>query len=187
MCFITQLIRPEFSAFLDSERKTIAIVQDIANVLEQIAANPYHTPALYSTFLRALITAKKDAVTAPPSPRQGNSRDEGSTSEDHMQSHNGPTISPDEPMMGDATALGLGLKLFPPTGDGVLSSSDFLHTGDPAPQLDESFPPQLHGQVGADDAGASLGMEQMFSNGFWDSMLMPGTYSRPFGAYKILD
>ncbi|KAF8607837.1 hypothetical protein BDV93DRAFT_467449, partial [Ceratobasidium sp. AG-I] len=171
---LLKLVRPEFSAFLDNERKTIAIVQDIANVLEGIAANPYHTPALYSTFLRALITAKKESVTAPPSPRQGNSRDEASVAEDQMQHHTGPTISPDEPMMGDPTALGLGLKLFPPAGDGVLSSSDFLHTGDPAPQLDESFPPQLHGQMGSDDAGASLGMEQMFSNGFWDSMLMPG-------------
>ncbi|KAG8699118.1 hypothetical protein FRC08_005498 [Ceratobasidium sp. 394] len=168
---LLKLIRPEFSAFLGNELKTIPIVQEVADVLEKIAANPYHTPALYSTFLRALISAKKDAVTAPPSPRQG-SRGQSTGEEDQGQ-QTGPTISPDEPM-GDPTGLGMGLKLFPPTGDGALSSSDFLHTGDSVPQLDESFPPQLHGQGGADDPSMSLGMEHMFSNGFWDSVLMPG-------------
>ncbi|KAG8747559.1 hypothetical protein FRC10_000695 [Ceratobasidium sp. 414] len=169
---LLKLIRPEFSAFLGNELKTLPIVQEVADVLEKIAANPYHTPALYSTFLRALINAKKDAVTAPPSPRQG-SHGQSTAAEDRGQ-QTGPTISPDEPM-GDPVAFGMGLKLFPPTGDGALSSSDFLHTGDSGvPQLDESFPPQLHDHGGVDDAAMSLGMEHMFSNGFWDSVLMPG-------------
>ncbi|KAG9122257.1 hypothetical protein FRC07_001458 [Ceratobasidium sp. 392] len=172
---LLKLIRPEFSTLLGSETKTLPIVQEIADVLEKIAANPYHTPALYSSFLRALISAKKEAVTAPPSPRLGSRQGPhpDSSATDNQVQHTGPTISPDEPM-GDATALGMGLRMFPPTGDGSLSSSDFLHTGDPVPQLDESFPPQLHGQGGSDDASLSLGMDHMFSNGFWDSMLMPG-------------
>ncbi|QRV72781.1 Fungal specific transcription factor domain [Ceratobasidium sp. AG-Ba] len=167
---LLKLIRPEFSAFLGNESKTLPIVQEIAEVLEKIAANPYHTPALYSTFLRALINAKKDAVTAPPSPGQ-NSRDRSIGAEDQSQ-HTGPTISPDDPMS-DPVTLGMGLRMFPPTGDGALSSSDFLHTGDSVPQLDESFPPQLHGHGGTDDLMPS-GMEHIFANGFWDNVLMPG-------------
>ncbi|KAF6763809.1 fungal-specific transcription factor domain-containing protein [Ephemerocybe angulata] len=57
----TLLIRPEFQAYLDNEQHTLQLVKDVADVLDEIAANPLHTPALYSGFLRALISAKLEA------------------------------------------------------------------------------------------------------------------------------
>ncbi|OBZ65745.1 Protein priB [Grifola frondosa] len=61
---LLKLLRPEFQAFLDHERKTIAIVNDVANSFENVAASPLHAPALYSCFLRALISAKTDTASA---------------------------------------------------------------------------------------------------------------------------
>ncbi|KAB5595391.1 Fungal Zn(2)-cys(6) binuclear cluster domain containing protein [Ceratobasidium theobromae] len=163
---LLKLIRPEFSAFLDNEQKTLKLVQNIADLFEQIAANPYHTPALYSTFLRALITAKKESATAPSSPKPVNGQDPG-TADEQVQQNHGPTISPDEPM-GDTSVYTMGLRLYPPTGDGALF-------GEQAAGFDDSFPPPMGGHIGGDDATMNgLGMEHMFSNGFWDSMLMPG-------------
>ncbi|KEP52395.1 fungal Zn(2)-cys(6) binuclear cluster domain protein [Rhizoctonia solani 123E] len=164
---LLKLIRPEFSAFLDSEQKTLQLVNDIADVLEKIAANPYHTPALYSTFLRALIAAKKESGTAPPSPKLlPTAAGHLPITEGQIQQHNGPTLSHNEPM----GELGFnGMRMYPPSGDGPLGPLD-------GPiQTDESFPPVLNGHVESDHHTIDgLGMDQMFSNGFWDSMLMPG-------------
>lgn len=43
---------------MEDEQKTLSLVRDVADVLQDIAATPTHTPALYATFLRALISAK---------------------------------------------------------------------------------------------------------------------------------
>ncbi|CAE6455399.1 unnamed protein product [Rhizoctonia solani] len=162
---LLKLIRPEFSAFLENEKKTLQVVNDIADVLEQIAANPYHTPALYSTFLRALIAAKKESVTAPPSPKLLATDGQEPVAAGHAHQV-GPTLSHNEPM-GEVPFNGM--KLYPPAGDGHLGPLELpAHT-------DESFPPQLNGHVDTGDHTMDgLGMDQMFSNGFWDSMLMPG-------------
>jgi len=53
-----KLVRPEFQAFLEDEQSILTLVKDVADVLENIAANSTHTPALYAAFLRALISAK---------------------------------------------------------------------------------------------------------------------------------
>ncbi|GAB1520053.1 hypothetical protein RhiTH_003126 [Rhizoctonia solani] len=164
---LLKLIRPEFSAFLDNEKKTLQIVNDVADVLEQIAANPYHTPALYSTFLRALIAAKKEAVTAPPSPKLLPAADgQEVDAEGHAQHHAGPTLSHNEPM-GEIPFNGM--RMYPPTGDGPLGPLEVpIHT-------DEAFPPSHHGHLDPENHNMDgLGMGQMFSDGFWDSMLMPG-------------
>jgi hypothetical protein len=136
-------------------------------VLEEIAANPYHTPALYSTFLRALIAAKKEAVTAPPSPRLLPAADgQEPPTDGQLQHHVGPILSHNEPM-GEVPFNGM--KMYPPTGDGPLGPLE-------APvHADESFPPVLHGHMDSENHNMDgLGMDQMFSHGFWDSMLMPG-------------
>ena len=54
-------MRPEFQQYIQNEQKIIDLVNDIATVLSDIAINSHHTPALYSTFLRALISARTDA------------------------------------------------------------------------------------------------------------------------------
>jgi hypothetical protein len=43
---------------MEDEQKTLSLVRDVADVLQDIAASPTHTPALYATFLKALISAK---------------------------------------------------------------------------------------------------------------------------------
>ncbi|KAF5357846.1 hypothetical protein D9756_001242 [Leucocoprinus leucothites] len=66
---LLKLVRPEFQAFLADEQKTLSLVKDVADVLENIAASPTHTPALYAAFLRVLISAKLE-------PQQANQTDE---------------------------------------------------------------------------------------------------------------
>ncbi|KAF5357842.1 hypothetical protein D9756_001246 [Leucocoprinus leucothites] len=66
---LLKLIRPEFQAFLADEQKTLSLVKDVADVLENIAASPTQTPALYAAFLRVLISAKLE-------PQQGSQTDE---------------------------------------------------------------------------------------------------------------
>ncbi|CAE6494613.1 unnamed protein product [Rhizoctonia solani] len=164
---LLKLVRPEFSAYLESEQKTLQLVTDIADVLEQIAANPYHTPALYSTFLRALITAKKESATAPPSPRLPPTEGQETITDGHVhgqiQQPNGPTLSHNEPV--NEVVLN-GMRMYPPTGDGPLGPLDVP---------DGAFPPVFDGHVESEHHTMDgLGMDQMFSSGFWDSMLMPG-------------
>ena len=55
---LAKLVRPEFQAFLEDEQSILTLVKDVADVLENMAANSTHTPALYAAFLRALISAK---------------------------------------------------------------------------------------------------------------------------------
>jgi hypothetical protein len=57
-----QFTKPEFRPFLDDEKKTIDLVRDAVDMLERVAVNPHHTPALYSYFLRAVISAKVDGL-----------------------------------------------------------------------------------------------------------------------------
>ncbi|KAF9261404.1 hypothetical protein L218DRAFT_905442 [Marasmius fiardii PR-910] len=57
---LLKLLRPEFSAYIEDEARIIGIVNDVAEVLDEISVNSTHTPALYSTFLKALISAKRD-------------------------------------------------------------------------------------------------------------------------------
>jgi hypothetical protein len=64
-----QYIRPEFQGLMDNEAKTLALVKDMADTLEGIAANQLHTPYLYSIFLRALLAVKADGASSPASPR----------------------------------------------------------------------------------------------------------------------
>ncbi|KAG8728740.1 hypothetical protein FRC11_010306, partial [Ceratobasidium sp. 423] len=164
---LLKLIRPEFSIFLNSEKKTLQLVNDIADVFEQIAANPYHTPALYSTFLRALIAAKKESVTAPPSPKLlATTEGQEPVINGQAPQQVGPTLSHNEPM-GEIPFNGM--RMYPPTGDGPLGALEVpVHA-------DDSFPPVFNGHVDSENHTMDgLGMDQMFSNGFWESMLMPG-------------
>lgn len=71
-----KLVRPEFQAFLEDKQSILTLVKDVANVLETIAANSTHTPALYAAFLRALISVKlvpqQRLVDNKPKQEQGN-------------------------------------------------------------------------------------------------------------------
>lgn len=60
LVFMLKLTRPTFAAYADSE-EIFRLVEEGADMLEEAAAEPSHTPALYSHFLRTtLAQAKSD-------------------------------------------------------------------------------------------------------------------------------
>ncbi|KAF7322274.1 hypothetical protein HMN09_00004800 [Mycena chlorophos] len=162
---LLKLIRPEFQAFMDHEKETIALVKDVADVLERIAANPLHTPALYSKFLRALISARLEPgagdSSKPVSRGSGSGRDAPVPMvSDTMPQFSSPTLAfsvPDKVSNGNSFTL-----------------NEFQLDGEMGPVADMStFPPTM-APVQNDDSLGALTMDNILSTGFWDSMLVPG-------------
>jgi len=61
---LLKLSLSEFCRHMHNPERTVALVKDVAESLDKIAVGPQHTPALYATFLRALIDARP--VQTPP-------------------------------------------------------------------------------------------------------------------------
>ena len=134
---LLQLIRPDFQAFMESEQRTLALVTDVANTLESVAVNSSHTPALYSTFLRAVVTARTAGPSQPPSPRgnasqgptdvplatQPQSNNANSPLDVQFASNPAAGVFGDEHQFGDGA---LGLKMFPPANG---TNTDTLSAG----------------------------------------------------------
>lgn len=130
---------------MESEQRTLALVNDVANTLESVAINSSHTPALYSTFLRAVVTARTAGPSPPSSPRSNPSQTPMDTASFAPQQQQGPQPSHNSPLdtqlaanpaagvFGDEHQFGdgaLGLKMFPPGGGaGVLGET----SGAPGP------------------------------------------------------
>lgn len=156
---LLKLIRQEFQPFIENEPKIADLVKDVATVLGEIAVNSHHTPALYSTFLRALISARTDSSQQQNTDHlvdsvEGNEPvqqpDLGMASNPHLYSGN-PTIS----------VSGV---------DGII---DYQFASEMGPVADMStFPPTMAVALPQDDGLFS--MENFLSNGFWDSVLVPG-------------
>lgn len=153
-----QLVRPEFQAFLENEQKTIALVKDVADVLENISANSLHTPALYAGFLRALISAKTDPSSAQDRPSsQGG---QGTPSQDAQHGSNS--------FGGDPMAY---------NSEPTFSVNEFQFDSEMGPVADMStFPPTMAPNP-SEDAFGALTVDNILSSGFWDSMLVPGMSS----------
>lgn len=146
-------MRPEFQQYTQNEQKNIDLVNDIATVLSDIAINPHHTPALYSTFLRALISARTDVPQQQQQQQQQQSQPQTDVVVDEVIGQNdmglfGPTIS----------------------ANGV---NDFHFTSEMGPVTDMTTFPPTTVQL-SDEGMGMLSMENIFSNGFWDSVLVPG-------------
>jgi hypothetical protein len=62
---LSQLLRPELALFLESPSTIIDLSKDAVRLLEEAAVSPTHTPALYATLLRSLLTSSTDS--RPPS------------------------------------------------------------------------------------------------------------------------
>jgi hypothetical protein len=147
----------------------------VADVLESIAANQLHTPALYSGFLRALISARVD----PSSSSSGNM----------SPSSQGGDAGNDNGGMGGSGTGGGGTPTSP--GDGTIPNTfagymnghggdtilnEFHFDGEMGPVADMStFPPTMAMNQPDDNVGM-LSMDSILSNGFWDSVLMPGGF-----------
>jgi len=151
---LLKFIRPEFRSFLENEQKTISLIKDVAELLERIAAGPLHTPALYSTLLQALISAKFDSGSiVQNSPRLG--ENQNGISEDQMSMLSGAT---QEPLLGPDT----------------INPINFHSTGEMGPVADMSiFPPRM-APTTTDGNPGLLSMDSILSSDFWDSVLVPG-------------
>lgn len=142
-------------------------MKDIATVLGDVAINSHHTPALYSTFLRALISARTDA------PQQQSQQPQQQPQQQQIQQQQSQPQT--EVVVTDEAAAQHDMSLFGPTMsmDGV---NDFHFTSEMGPVADMSkFPPTMATLPASDEGAGMLSMENFFPNGFWDSVLVPGT------------
>jgi len=165
---LLKLVRPEFQAFLDNEHKTYSLVKDVADTMEGVAANPHHTPALYSSLIRALVNSRiKESNEA--------SGQNGQTSDLTSNTNGTSNINVD----GDLSNMGF---MNPPhvanghpnqnTGTDLLNEFQFDSEMGPVADM-STFPPTM---AAAEDGGPSemMSMDSILSGNFWDSVLVPG-------------
>ncbi|GAA5906540.1 Zn(II)2Cys6 transcription factor [Sporobolomyces salmoneus] len=174
--FLLKLVSPTFASFIDEEA-AMKLVRDTADVLEQSAVDEQHTPALYGSFLRALIdnklngsrtAANSRAPTRPGSPNQNagpfsqpvNSNGLDSYLRSRANSVGPEGLSPVAPnFVGD-------LPTFTPGG-----SFNFNGHGD--------------GVVEEGAAHDAFTVDTMLQEGgFWSQMLMPG-FGEGFAEFKL--
>jgi len=176
-----QLIRPEFEPFIDDQQKTLSLVNDIADTLENIAANAQHTPALYSTFIRALVTAKMESNQSNDNGGlQGgmegaanvNEAATNNTMEDPAQ------MSSSVSYQQQATnGYGQHLSSYFPEPSYMLSGDYQFGESEMGPVADMStFPPTM-APLSSNDAMGGTTVDNILTSGFWDSFLVPGTQS----------
>ncbi|EPQ57784.1 hypothetical protein GLOTRDRAFT_71665 [Gloeophyllum trabeum ATCC 11539] len=161
---LLKLVRPEFQAFLDHEQSTLSLVKDVADLLENIAASPMHTPHLYSVFLRALLSARTDNSSGDASSGGHNGTHlNGDTTPNHKSAND-----PFSALGGDHQHQHHG------------SLSDFQFGGEMGPAVDiTTFPPTMAPSHASEDANGMLSIDSILSTGFWDNVLIPG-YSSSF-------
>ncbi|OCH93849.1 hypothetical protein OBBRIDRAFT_723939 [Obba rivulosa] len=151
---LLKLLRPEFQSFLDHEQKTLAIVNDVANIFESVSAGNLHTPSLYACFLRALISAK-----AEPLQTLSRGQSDGNPA-------NGIGLEPSTSQPGSAQPNGHAHMADPFAG---------FATGEMGPVADIStFPPTMAPNPSAMDM-SMMAMDDILSSDFWDSVLVPGS------------
>ena len=195
-----QYIRPEFQGLMDNEAKTLALVKDMADTLEGIAANQLHTPYLYSIFLRALLAVKADGASNPTSPRQQLMNNDNSflfNNTNGAQNTTGTSpytgISPglglytgtgeipydalmeyQNPFMAGnlgAPSAATAANMAPPPVPGSGAMGSFALPGGSNPAVGLAAPQAYNPQ-----SESMLSMENILNGGFWDSMLVPGTF-----------
>ena len=164
-------------------------------MLDDIAANPLHTPALYSGFLRALISAKLE-----PS---ANGQGDGASMDSHKpDDHKTGEMNHNHlDMHGHGHSHGYsqhGSRGQHPSssnhhhsesvnGDGTgFTMNEFQFDGEMGPVADMStFPPTMAPPPNVEDNSTGLTMENFLGSGFWDSMLVPGTFYLAIVAYEF--
>ena len=139
------------------------MVNDVADVLEQSAAGLMHTPALYSTFLRALISAKTEPSDADNGPQTSQTPNtDGEASQDQPQSSSSNHAANNGTFMS---------SLNDPL-------SEFQFDSEMGPVADIStFPPTMAPNPTEDHLSNMLTMDSILSASFWDSVLVPGMSS----------
>lgn len=174
-----QLIRPEFESFIDDQRKTLSLVKDIADTLENIAANAQHTPALYSTFIRALVTAKMETNQSQINNNgglQGGMDGAANANEAATNTIQDPAQMPSAvSYQQQANGYGLQLSGYLPEPSYMLGSEYQFGESEMGPVADMStFPPTM-APLSSNETMGGTTVDNILSNGFWDSFLVPGT------------
>lgn len=142
----------------------MTLVNEVADVLDNIAANPLHTPALYSGFLRALISAKLNNSASAPINSDEKQPSQGQPQFQQLDHDQGNPISGDLPAYSSSYGQ-----------DASLLLNEFQFNSEMGPVADIStFPPTMAPNPSEDAMMNGLTMENILSSGFWDSMLVPG-------------
>ncbi len=130
------------------------MVRDVVDTLETSAASQLHTHALYSVFLRALISARIDQNhVGEPSKDEISNLDQNHIPSQDMHQGIPQAAYPSEP-----TYL-----------------MEFNFNSEMGPVADMStFPPTMAPMPAEDHTSVGLTMDNILSSGFWDSMLVPG-------------
>ncbi|EGO21211.1 hypothetical protein SERLADRAFT_373019 [Serpula lacrymans var. lacrymans S7.9] len=162
---LLKLIRPEFQPFLENDQKIFDLVKDVVSTFEGVAVNSHHTPALYSTFLRALISARTD----------------GSSSRAESQAEAALSLEKDDPsMQGDPNHQmnhqnNQGTYSNSHAMNNALGINEFQFESEMGPVADiTTFPPTMAVMPNSEETMGMLSMDSILSTGFWDSVLVPG-------------
>ena len=152
-------------------------MNEVADVLDNISANPLHTPALYSGFLRALISAKWDL---PPSNTGSNG--EGDEKPQLLVDGGQGNVT-----QGDIqTPSSYGQQQQSYGQDPSFLLNEFQFDSEMGPVADIStFPPTMAPYPPEDNMGV-LAVDNILSSGFWDSMLVPGKFKRSTLRFRSL-
>lgn len=161
--------------------------------MESVAVNKYHTPYLYSIFLRALLASKKDG-SRPATPQAeathvDNSGDAGPalTLNDTQLDTNGLSMfgnGPYSPSRGGASQMQndpFGLEMYKYMGENYGDMSGFVNPftmASPGQSLMDTPTPFSTGVTMGTDQSGPMSLDSLFNSGFWDSMLVPGVYSQ---------
>jgi hypothetical protein len=163
--FLLKLIRPTFSSCVDEE-SVLAVVTEGAELLESVAMNPTHTPALYASFLRALLQSRLDRTNTnrsgattphrsrPVSPQNGGDMNEGEADMvDKVEQEEVPYSTPAMPA-----------SVFSSLGRSMGGSNATNWTAEQAALLNG------HGA----QSSANMSVDQLLNESFWGSLLPPG-------------
>jgi hypothetical protein len=184
------------------EEKTIKLVKELADTLENVAVGPLHTPRLYSTFLKAVIASKTGAAangekegfedrepTEPPTSPSIHTSPSTSIQSPHLhhQSQQQQVGTPLEMISPNPTAVELVAPApAPPPANGVFPNYDFYfqNDGEMGTAMDISiFPPTM---ADHDQSWPSLSADNIFPNAFWDNVLVPGMSYLTTGLSQVL-
>lgn len=174
--FLLKLIRPTFSSCADEE-SVLSVVTEGAELLESVAMGPTHTPALYASFLRALLQSRlertatnRSGATTPHRSRAASPRSSRENSDEIGDSQANMDYKVEQE---DAPPSAMPASVFSSLGRSMGGGNA------------NNWPPDqaamLNGFVDINNAGSSkaaqsssLTVDQLLNESFWGSLLPPG-------------
>jgi hypothetical protein len=176
---------------MESETKILALVEDMAEMLQNIAVNKCHTPHLYSVFLRALLASKLEG-SRPNSPPPTTSTGPVISANDSAMMTNLPYPQGPEspPRSGFVSSNDVGLEMYKSLGENYGDVTGFVNPFDMSAQTQNtSGIGDVSGHFDAGslgmDTNAPMSLDSFLSTGFWDSMLVPGAITSRSLAFNL--